>query len=221
MKTVARKTATWLGRVALLTAVAPLVLWSAPPAAAAAGASTPGVTVTVNNPGQPRMGSDVMVALTAHTEDSAVEDPSCRPQDQNLECSGSLVLRLPGFGDLAVGKFELHRVAVGDIACDDEGDDGGCGDHETGVTALAGADAPVLVQVNGLAEVKWSGNTELPVGTRLQLKLTLTDNGTARYGDQVVVQVNLFTSGPDKPLLFESAPQTVQQVRIHGADEES
>ncbi|MGN6577013.1 MAG: hypothetical protein ACTHKG_15150 [Nocardioides sp.] len=63
--------------------------------------------------------------------------------------------------------------------------------------------------------MKWQGNTELPVGTKVQLKITLTDNGKAAYGDQVVVQVNQFVEGPDKPLLYKSGIETVQQVRIH------
>jgi hypothetical protein len=215
MKPVARKPVTWLGRIAVLSAVVPLVLWFAPPASAAAGASTPGATVIVNNPGQSPAGGDVQIALTAHSEESTVENPSCRPQDLTLECWGSLFLVLPGYGNLAAGGLEVHRVAVGDIACDDEsGDDGGCGDHETGLAAPADPGTPVQAQVNGLAVVKWPGNTGLEVGTKLQLKFTLTDNGPARYGDQMVVQVNLFKPGPDKPLLYRSAPQTVQQVRI-------
>ncbi len=79
----------------------------------------------------------------------------------------------------------------------------------------AATTTPVQAQVNGVGYVKWQGSTDLPVGTKLQLKFTLTDNGKAAYVDQVAVQVNRFVEGPDKPLLYESAPQTVQQVRIH------
>lgn len=206
-------------RLGATLAVLALALAFAAPASAAGGESTPGVTVTAQNPGTSRLGSDVTLALTAHTEESTVTDPSCRPEDTTLECSGSLTLRIPEYGDLAVGNFEVHRVAVGDIGCGDEGDDGGCGGHEAQAVVLAEPTPPVQAQVNGVGFVKWSGNTGLPVGTKLQLKFTLTDNGPARYGDQVVVQVNRFVEGPDKPLLYLSAPQLVQQVQIHYADD--
>ena len=207
---------------AIALGAASLALTFAGPATAADGGSTPGVTVTAVNPGTWKGAGDLKVTLAAHTEASTVANPSCRPQDVNLECWGSLLLRLPTYGDLAVGNLEVHRVAVGDIACDDEsGEDGGCGDHEMGVAALTGADGPVQAQVNGLAVVKWPGNTGLEVGTKLQVKFTLTDNGSAPYQDQLEVQVNRFQPGSVKPLLWASGPQTVKQVQIHFADDGS
>ena len=190
----------------------------AEPVAAAGGASTPGVTVTAVNPTGTKEGSDLVMTLTAQTEASSVPNPSCRPQDVTLECWGSLVLRIPKFGDLMVGEFQVHRVAVGDIACGGDDGDDGCGDHEMVVSALA-TTPPLKAQVNGVGVVKWSGNTGLPVGTMVQVKLTLTDNGKARYQDQVVVQVNLFVPGPTKPLLYLSEPETIQQVQIHFVDD--
>jgi len=203
--------------VGLLTAVALVVAVAAP--VAAAGNSTPGVTVTAANPAGSRIGSDLDLSLSAHTELSTAADPSCRPQDANMECWGSLVLRIPKFGDLAVGNFEVHRVAVGDIACGDEGgEDDGCGDHE--MSAMGVVAGPMLAQVNGVAYVKWPGNTGLAVGTKLQLKFTLSDNGTGSYVDTVVVQVNLFVPGPDKPLLYRSAPELIRQVTIRFVDDD-
>lgn len=203
----------WL--VAVLAAI-PLVATLAAPVSAAGGESTPGVTVTAVNPTGAKDGSDLAITLTAQTEASTVPNPSCRPQDGTLQCWGSLVLRIPKYGDLMVGDFQVHRVAVGDIACG--GGDDGCGDHEMGATALAVA-SPLKAQVNGVGVVKWSGNTGLAVGTIVQVKLTLTDNGKAKYQDHVVVQVNLFVSGPTKPLLYQSGPETIQQVQIHFADD--
>jgi hypothetical protein len=193
----------------------------AAPAYAASGASTPGVTVTATNPAGPKEGSDLKLSLTAHTDPSTVTDPSCRPQDKTLECSGSLVLRIPALGDLAVGDFVVHRLAVGDIACGDEGgEEDGCGDHAMSVTTPV-VPEPVLVQVNGVGVVKWPGNTGLTVGTKLQLKFTLTDNGRAKYQDSVVVEVRLFVEGSDKPLLYRSPLETIQQVQIHYVDDAS
>jgi hypothetical protein len=177
--------------------------------ATAAGGSTPGVTVTATNPSETQLGSDMKLALTAHSEPSTVTDPSCRPEDTTLQCWGSLVLRLPKFGDVSVGEFQVHRVAVGDTTCGDMG--GGCGDEAQ--PALASSE-PVDVQVNGVAFVKWSGNSGLAVGTKVQLKFTLTDNGRAPYADQVVVQMNRFVEGPDKPLLYQSGLETIRQVQV-------
>ncbi len=202
--------------VALLAAVPLAAAFAAP--ASAAGDSTPDVTVTAMNPAGSRAGGDLTLALTAHTERSTVANPSCRPEDLTLQCWGSLVLRIPEYGDLGVGNFQVHRVAVGDISCggDEGGEDGGCGDH--GMEAAAVAGGPVQAQVNGVGFVKWPGNTGLPVGAKLQLKFTLTDNGAAAYHDQLVVQVNRFVEGPDKPLLYESAPEIIRQVQIHQVD---
>jgi hypothetical protein len=204
-------------RLVALLAVVPLAGAFATPASAA-GDSTPGVTVTARNPAGSKVGGPTL-SLTAHTEASTVTDPSCRPEDLTLACSGSLVLRLPEYGDLAVGNFEVHRVAVGDISCGDEGGDDGCGDH--GMELAPVPAGPVQAQVNGVGYVKWQGNTGLPVGTKVQLKITLTDNGTAAYGDQVVIQVNRFVEGPDKPLLYQSGVEPIQQIQVHldaGAD---
>ncbi|HEX5826089.1 MAG TPA: hypothetical protein VFY23_01095 [Candidatus Limnocylindrales bacterium] len=209
-------------RASLVAALAGILLATivAAPVTAAGGASTPGVTVTAVNPTGTKEGSDLVITLTAQTEASSVPSPSCRPQDRTLECWGALVLRIPKYGDLMVGEFQVHRVAVGDITCGDDDGDDGCGDHEMPATALAPA-STLKAQVNGVGVVKWSGNTGLPVGTMVQVKLTLTDNGKARYLDQVVVQVNLFVPGPTKPLLYQSGPETIQQVQIHFVDEGS
>lgn len=202
-------------RLALL-AISSLAFLLVAPSVLAAGDSTSGVTVKAVNPATSRSGSDLELSLTAHTEVSSVLDPSCRPQDANIECWGSLLLRIPKFGDLSVGNFEVHRVAVGDISCGGDHGDDGCGDHE--VARAATTAEPVLAQVNGVAYVKWSGNSGLAVGTKVQVKLTLTDNGSAPYADQVVVQVNLFVEGPDKPLLYQSGPEAVKQVQIRFVD---
>ena len=195
-----RSVITLLGVVpGLLSLVAPVY---------AAGTTTPGVTVTATNPASARSGSDLFVSLTAHSESTTVPDPSCRPEDQTVRCWGSLMLRIPEYGDLAVGNFEVHRVAVGDISC---GDEGGCGD---GMLAAATTGEPVQAQVNGVGVVKWAGNSGLTVGDTLQLKLTLTDYGTAQYQDQLVVQVSRFIEGSDKPQLYLSRSETIRQVRI-------
>ena len=184
---------------------------------AAAGDSTPGVNIKAMNPAVSRLGSDLELSLTAHSELSTVTDPSCRPQDATIECWGSLMMRIPSFGDLAVGDFDVHRVAVGDISCGDEGGHDDCGDHDAGISTESAE--PLRAQVNGVAFVKWPGNTGLAVGTKLQVKLTFTDNGSAPYVDVVVVQVNLFVEGPTKPLLYLSQPETIRQVQIRVVDE--
>ena len=214
MRTRGFTSASAVARLVALLAVVPLAVVPMAAPASAAGDSTPGVIVTASNPAGSKVGG-ITMSLTAHTEATTVTDPSCGPEDATLTCWGSLVLRLPEFGDLAVGGFEVHRVAVGDITCGDEGGDDGCGDH--GMELAAGSTTPVQAQVNGVGYVKWQGNTDLPVGTKLQLKITLTDDGKAAYGDQVVVQVNRFVEGPEKPLLYQSGLQTIQQVRIHYA----
>lgn len=203
--------------VGLLAAVA-LVIEFTPPVAAA-GTSTPGVTVTAVNPAGSKGGSDLTLSLTAHTELGTAADPSCRPQDATLECWGSLFLVIPERANLAVGNLEVHRVAVGDISCGDEGgEDDGCGDHEMGTMGVVAG--PELAQVNGVAYVKWPGDTGLATGTKLQVKFTLFDSGTAPYVDQVVVQVNVFVEGPNKPLLYQSAPEAIRQIQIHFVDDD-
>ena len=201
--------------LAMPLAIVALIFLAAAPVRAA-GESSAGVIVKATNPATSQLGSDLDLSLTAHTAASPVEDPSCRPQDANIECWGSLLLRIPKFGDLSVGRFEVHRVAVGDIGCGDEGDDG-CGDDAA--TLAPTTTLPVLAQVNGIAFVKWPGNTGLPVGTKLQVKLTLTDNGTVPYGDQVIVEVRRFVEGPDKPLLYRSGPEIIRQVQIRWTSE--
>ncbi len=208
-------------RLLALLAVVPLAVAFAPPASAAEG-SAPGVTVTAVNPGTRPQASDLMIVLTAHTQRSAAPDnPSCRPQDLTLRCWGSLNLRVPEMGGMSVTGLDVHRVAVGDITCDDEtGDEGGCSGEDEAVPATAAGEA-VQAQVNGVAVLQRAGSSNLPVGTEVQVKITLTDNGSALYHDQADVTVNEFVPGAVKPLIYESGPQTVQQVQIHhvaGAD---
>lgn len=184
----------------------------APAASAQSGLSTPGVTVTAVNPGSTGTGSTMKLTLTAHTERSTVPDPSCRPEDLTLRCWGSLVLRVPDEGGFSVTGFQVHRVAVGDISCGDE--NGGCGD----VAAVAsGSQQPLKAQVNGVALVTDPGSLAsegVAAGTEVQLKMTLTDNGTGQGEDTIDLVVNAFQSGSDKPQLFETVA-TIQQVQIH------
>lgn len=202
--------------LAMLCATAVLVFVTATPAIAAGG-STAGVTVKAVNPATSRAGSDLDLSLTAHTASSTVGEPSCRPQDATIECWGSLLLRIPKFGDLSVGGFEVHRVAVGDVGCGDEEGEDDCSGDAAALPATTAA--PVQAQVNGAAYVKWPGNTGLKVGTKLQIKLSLSDMGTAPYVDQVIVEVRLFVDGPEKPLLYRSGPEVIRQVQIHVTDE--
>ena len=204
----------FVARLGVLAAATALGLSFATSASAQGGLSTPGVTVTAENPGTSAQGSTIQIALTAHSERSGVPDPSCRPEDPTLRCWGSLVLRVPSEGGFSVTGFEVHRVALEEIGC------GGCGDVQ-----VAGPDSgqPLQAQVNGVATVTDPGSLQdmgVSVGTMVQLKFTLTDAGRARYADTVSLVVNEFEPGPDKPLLFDTGPQTVQQVQVHleGAD---
>lgn len=173
------------------------------------GQSTPGVTVTAQNPGTSSLGSDIRLTLTAHTDKSSVPDPSCRPQDATLRCTASLVLRIPDAGGLSVAQFQVHRVAVGSTGC--AGDDENCG----GEMAATGAD-PVQATVHGVAVLTDPGNTGLTAGSTVQVFIDLVDNGTARYADQVRVRVRPFVTGPVKPgWAYDSDWQTIQQVQIH------
>jgi hypothetical protein len=206
-----------------LVAVA-VTLSFAPAALAQDGASTPGAIVTATNPGTSARGSDLTLNLTASSERVTVADPSCRPQDLTIRCRGSLYLRIPERDGMTVTRFEVHRVAVGDIGCgDDEG--GGCGDEGGGCEDGDGCEEasvatpittfPVQAQVNGVATLTKPGDTGLAVGTQVQVKITLTDNGKAKFGDLVEIQVNLFVSGPVKPLIYEtSQPQVIQQTQF-------
>ncbi len=185
-----------------------------PAAWAAGGQSTPGVTVTAQNPGAAGEPSGLRLTLTAHSQVSAVADPSCRPQDANIQCWGDLVLRIPEAGGLTLSGLQVHRIAVGDTACG--GDEGGdsCGDMTAALTP--DGSYPVNAQVNGLSVITDPGSTSYPAGTQVQVKIALTDNGGAQYADMASVQVNEFVPGMDKPLIWQTAaPQVIQQVQIH------
>lgn len=196
-----------------LTAVTVIMALTAAPAAATHGESTPGSTVIAINPAGANATSDLQIVLTAHSEKSSIQSPSCRPQDGTLDCWGSLVLTIPDAGGLSVRNFEVHRVAVGDVSCDDE--NGGCEGHEVTPTASIGVDQPVQAVVNGVGVLRNPGATGQPVGTQVQVKMVLTDNGDAKSMDQVDVQVSTFVPGSVNPELYRSGPQTIQQVRIH------
>ncbi len=203
--------------VAAATATLGLALAVTPTAYAAGGLSTPGVTVIAVNPGTAPGGTTMKLTLTAHTENGTVADPSCRPQDMTLQCWGSLVLRIPKAGGMSVSDFQVHQVAVGDTSCgDDEGGDS-CGDDMAAVAVATST--PTKVQVNGVGVLTDPGDLTyqgkaVPVGTKVQLKISLTDNGPGLYRDQVDVQVNLFQTGMTKPLLYDTGMQTVQQVQV-------
>ncbi len=207
-----------LAAAAVVVLVVVLVLglssvWAASTASAQGGLSSPGVVVTAVNPGTSRSGSSLRISLTAHTERSAATSPSCRPQEPTIRCWGSLVLRVPDEGGFSVTGLEVHRVAVGDISCgDDEG--GGCTDAEA-ASPGADPDPPQQAEVNGVAFVTDPGTTGVDPGTKVQLLMTLTDFGTAQYQDQIDVVVNRFVTGSPKPLLFDTGPQTIQQVAVH------
>jgi hypothetical protein len=210
------RTSTMLtGLPGLLLATVLLVAVPAQSAAAAEGTSTPSATVTAVNPAAAARDGNQHLLLNAHAEDSAVENPSCRPQDARVDCWGTLVLRIPDAGGLSVSGFEVHRIAVGDVSCGDEHDDGGCGGHETTTSSTIGVEPPVRAVVNGVAVLRDPGTTGEPRGSLVQLKVTLLDNSEALNTDQVDVQVNKFVPGPVKPELYRSGPETIQQVRIH------
>jgi hypothetical protein len=138
-----------------------------------------------------------------------------------------LVLRVPDTAGLSVRGFEVHRVAVGDISCDDDdacgGDhgDGGCGEDDgcdhggEALTAVPSIEHPVQAAVSGVAVVHNAGDTGMPAGTKVQVKFVLTDAGSDLNSDQVDVQINTFVPGPSKPLLYQSGPVTIQQAQIH------
>jgi len=204
-------------RLLALLALIPLAFAFAPPASGADGASTSGVTVTAVNPGTSSAGSDLRITLTAHSENNGVENPSCRPQDATLDCWGSLVLRIPKSDGLTVSGLEVHRVAVGETDCSDEGGDegGGCDHEELATTVVGATPGHVKAQVNGVGVLTRPGETGAEPGTKVQLKITLTDYGTAAYTDQIDVQINRFEPGSEKPPLYAVTAQTVQQVQIH------
>lgn len=214
---------TWVARSGVLMGALAFVIPFNPAAFAQGGQSTPGVTVTAQNPGT--YGDGLRITLTAHAEQSTVQNPDCRPQSATITCWGSLVLRIPDAGGMSVSGFQVHRVAVGDTGCGDE-ESGGCEGGDMAAMAAEPPGYPVEAQVNGVAVLTDPGTLTYPPGTpqagqpvapgtTVQLKMTLTDNGTAQYRDQVDVQVNLFVSGSVKPLLYDTGAQTVQQVQIH------
>lgn len=228
--------ASWGARAWVLFAAVGLVFAFAPGALAQGGQSTPGVSVTAQNPGT-APGSDLRITLTAHSERSTAESPSCRPQDANLRCWGDLVLRIPDAGGLTLSGLQVHRVAVavGDISCGDEGDEGdSCDGHEGGDMAATAAgnpaQYPIKAQVNGVSVLTRPGEAlcwlfdsqgqpqvqePCPVGTQVQVKITLTDNGPAQYADEADVVVNQFVPGNTKPLIYDTGTQAIQQVQIH------
>lgn len=204
------------------------------------GQSTPGITITAQNPGTSPLGSPLRLTLTAHSERKAVPNPDCRPATATrpaptLRCWGSLLLRVPSQSPVAgglvvVGFQEVHKVAVGETSCgDDQGGDcdgdeggsceeGGCegGAPTTAATLRTGFEAETAY-VNGLATVVLPGRTTLQVGQVVQVHITLYDNSNVgQYQDQVLVQVR--PKGPMQdsiPWTYQSGLQTIQQVRIH------
>lgn len=224
------------GSSALVVAFAPVAAATGPPGGDTGGSqSTPGVVVTAQNPGT-SPGRDLRLTLTAHSEPGSVPNPDCRPPEPTLRCFGSLVLRVPAdsaqAAGLAVTGFqEVHKVSVGETSCGDDhggdcdGDetDGGSGCEEGGGCAVAatannpaGAEA-VVAHVNGIAVVAAPGATGLQVGEPVQVQITLYDNGTARYQDQVLVQVRPRVDRMQNsvPWTYQSQEQVIQQVRIH------
>jgi hypothetical protein len=200
-------------RGALLT-MALLLAAPAQLATAAEGTSTPGTTVTAVNPAAAMSEGGMQILLNAHAEKSIAENPSCRPQDSTLDCWGTLVLRIPDAGGLSLSRFEVHRVAVGDVSCGDEHEDG-CAGHETTMSSTMGVEQPVKAVVNGVAVLRDPGDTGEPRGSTVQVKMHLTDNGNALHADQIDVQINQFVDGHDKPEIYRSGPQMIQQVQIH------
>ena len=204
----------WGARLAGLAAALALTGLAAPAALAqqdqgSGGQSTPGVTVTAQNPGP---GSVLRITLTAHTNQSAVTDPSCRPQDATLNCTASLVLRDPAARGLSVTGFQVHMVAVGTTSCGGEGEN--CGGEGGDMTATA--TGPVNATVHGLATLTDPGSTGMTQGITVQVFIDLVDNGTAQYEDQVQVLIRPFVEGSVKPpWVYDPGWQTIQQVQIH------
>lgn len=174
------------------------------------GRSTPGVVVTAQNPGTSPAGSGLGIDLLARTEPSGVANPSCRPKDKNLQCSGTLSLHVGGAGGFSVTGFQVHRVAVGDISCSDS-----CGDEAAASPTAGGSGSaqPEDAQVNGIAFVADPGSLDIAVGAEVQIHMTLVDNGTPTYGDQIDVIINRFIE-PVKPLLYETGFLTIEQVQL-------
>ena len=174
---------------------------------------TASVIVTAQNPGTSSRGSEIRISLTAQAPRAPWRT---RPADRRTPPStvGLAGLRIPesfaGIGGLAVTGFEEHRIAVGDISCDDS-----C--EEDAATALATRvpGQASQAQVNSRAVVTDPGSTGLQIGATVQMKITLTDNGQAQYQDEIAIEGNSFVPGSNKPLLGATGPQTIQQVQIH------
>jgi hypothetical protein len=201
----------WFTRVGFVIALMSVPIAVSAPAQAADGVSTPGVTVRAQNPAWRGAPSSLRITMTAHSEAASVVDPSCRPKDANLRCWGSLVVVAKDFGGMTLKGFEVHRVAVG-------GSEESTGHHELTVATRHRGSYPMKAYVNGLSTIVKPGFSGLPSGAKVQVKLTLTDNGAARYADAVDIVVNEFVDGPVKPLIYDSGEQIIQQVAIHGAD---
>lgn len=224
----------------VLFAAVPLALSYAPAAFAAEGQSTPGISVKVINGSGQGTQSPVTIRLAAQSERGIDSDlGSCRPKDADMKCWGSLRVRVSEMGGLVIGNFEVHRVAlVGDGSGHGGGHEGETGEeptdgHTDGHTdshasghgsghgsGHSGEESTVAeggqrIAVSGVAVVKRPGTSGLTRGTVVQVKIMLTDNGKARYGDTVDVTINRFVEGPSKPLIYQSGPVTVQQVRLH------
>lgn len=198
----------WKAAGVLLGALA-LTAGLGPAALAADGGSTPGVTVTVLNPGAHHGATSMRIVLVAHSQNSAAANPSCRPQDANIRCWGELVLDVPADGGLTLSGLHVHRVAIGDTSCG-----GACGDEVT--QALRRSPSyPVDIQVNGLSTIIRPGRSGLPTGTQVQVKISITDNGPGQYRSTADVQVNRYVDGASKPLIYDSGSQAIQQVLLH------
>ena len=204
---------TWGARLAALLSASALGL-AFSSAAFARGASTPGATVIVENPGTHSGASDLRVGLTASSEQSTATNPTCGSGSQGLRCSGSLTLTVPERGGMTVTSFQVHRVAVGNISCSGDDEDG-CDSSEAQPAATEAVSLEaVRAQVNGRGALSVPGDTGLAVGTAVQVKIALIDNGPAQYEDVADVQVNLFVEGSKKPLIYESGSQLVEQVDV-------
>lgn len=203
----------WKAAGVLLGALA-LTVGLSSAALAAGGDSTPGATVMALNSGWGHGASSMRMILVAHSQKSTVANPSCRPQDANIRCWGELVLNVPAFGGMTLSGLQVHRVAVGDTACSGGDEGGNCGD-EMAAALRSGIAYPVDIQVNGLSKIIRPGRSGLPAGTQVQVKVSIADNGPGQYRDTADVQVNRYVSGATKPLIYDSGPQTIQQVLLH------
>lgn len=179
--------------VAVALVVLPATAVAEEPGGGSGGVSTPGVVVTAQDPATSPLSGGLRLTLVAGTAPSDVADPSCRPQDENLRCHGTLVLRIADAGGLRLADFEVHMVRV---------------------DATAGPG--VQVAVHGLAVLTDPGDTGLAAGAQVQVFVDLVDNGPAQYGDTARVRVRPFVEGPDKPpWTYESGVRVVQQVQVH------